>query len=319
VILDRVEPNLCSAVAPLVARDFAVFIVSRPQADVHSHPAEQRKENAMRFRLLTLMFIAVLTMSFAACSKKNQTQNTAAPAGNPSTADQSQSAATSQPPASQPATSQMAPAQQNPSGQPAAPAQQNPSGQPAAPAPESAEATQPPLVVPAGTHIVIRMGNSISSKTANPGDTFTGSLARPVTVGGVVAIPAGAGVSGTVVDVKSPGRFKGEGILSIALTAINIGGAPVAIKTSTYTQVVKGKGKRTAVAVGGGTGAGALIGGIAGGGKGALIGGLIGAGAGTAGAGLTGNKELEIPAESAVTFKLSRSITLNRPAKGVLQ
>ena len=269
----------------------------------------------MRSRLLTLMFIAVLTMSFAACSKKNQTQNTAAPAGNASTADQSQSAATSQPPASQPVTSQMAPAQQNPQ------------GQPTAAAPESAQATQPPpppppppqLVVPAGTHIVIRMGNSITSKTANPGDTFTGSLARPVTVGGVVAIPAGAGVSGTVVDVKSPGRFKGEGILSIALTAINIGGAPVAIKTSTYTQVVKGKGKRTAAMAGGGTGAGLLIGGLAGGGKGALIGGLVGAGAGTAGAGLTGNKELEIPAESAVTFKLSRSITLNRPAKPVLQ
>ena len=268
----------------------------------------------MRSRLLTLMFIAVLTMSFAACSRRNQTQNTAAPAGNASTADQSQSAATSQPPASQPATSQMAPAQQNPQGQPTAPAQ------------ESAQATQPPppppappLVVPAGTHIVIRMGNSITSKTANPGDTFTGSLARPVTVGGVIAIPAGAGVSGTVVDAKSPGKFKGEGVLSIALTAVNIGGAPVAIKTSTYTQVVKGKGKRTAVAVGGGTGAGALIGGIAGGGKGALIGGLVGAGAGTAGAAFTGNKEVEIPAESAVTFKLAHSITVNRPPKAVPQ
>lgn len=252
------------------------------------------------------MFIAVLAMSFAACSKKDQTQNTAAPAGGSSTAAQSQSATTGQPPASQPATGQMTPAQQSPQGQAMAPAQ------------ESAKATEPPppppLVVPPGTHIVIRMGNSITSKTASPGDTFTGSLARPVAVGGVVAIPAGAGVSGRVVNVKSPGKFKGEGILSIALTAVNVGGAPVAIKTSTYTRVVKGKGKRTAVAVGGGTGAGALIGGIAGGGKGALIGGLVGAGAGTAGAGLTGNKEVEIPVESAVTFKLARSITLNPPA-----
>jgi hypothetical protein len=158
------------------------------------------------------------------------------------------------------------------------------------------------------------MGNNITSKTANPGDTFTGSLARPVAIGGVVAIPAGAGVSGRVVNVKSPGKFKGEGILSIALTAVNVGGAPVAIKTFTYTRVVKGKGKRTAVMAGGGTGAGLLIGGLAGGGKGALIGGMVGAGAGTAGAGLTGNKEVEIPAESAVTFKLAHAITVDQPA-----
>jgi hypothetical protein len=168
------------------------------------------------------------------------------------------------------------------------------------------------LVVPAGTSLVVRMGNSITSKTATVGDTFTGSLAHSVAVGGVVAIPAGAGVSGTVVDAKSPGKFKGEGILSIALTAVNVGGAPVSIQSSTYTQIVKGKGKRTAVAVGGGTGAGALIGGLAGGGKGALIGGLVGAGAGTAGAAFTGNKELVIPAESAVTFKLGNSITVQR-------
>ena len=277
----------------------------------------------MRSRLLTLTFIAIFAMSFAACSKKDQSQNTGAPASDTSTAAQAnQPATTSQPAGSQPATSQMAPAQQAEQGQMA---QQPPQGQQMTPAPaqEMAQAPEPepppPLVVPAGTSIVVRMGNSITSKTANPGDTFTGSLAHAVVVGGVVAIPARAGVSGTVIDAKSPGRFKGEGVLSIALTAVNVGGAPVAIQTSTYTKIVKGKGKRTAVAVGGGTGAGALIGGIAGGGKGALIGGLVGAGAGTAGAAFTGNKELEIPAESAVTFKLSRSITLNRPAKPVLQ
>ncbi|MGZ4813535.1 MAG: hypothetical protein ACXVZI_12265 [Terriglobales bacterium] len=187
--------------------------------------------------------------------------------------------------------------------------------QTAPPAQQSAQATEPPpLVVPARTSMVVRMGNSISSKTANPGDTFTGSLARAVVVDGVVAIPAGAGVSGRVVNAKSPGKFKGEGVLSITLTAVNVGGGPVAIKTSTYTRVVKGKGKRTAKMVGGGAGAGLLIGGLAGGGKGALIGGLVGAGAGTAGAGLTGNKELEIPAESAVTFRLAHAITVNQPA-----
>jgi len=270
----------------------------------------------MRSRLLTLTFIAILAMSFAVCSKKDQSQNTGAPASDTSAATQANPpATTSQPVGSQPATSQMAPAQQLPQGQQMTPApaqQMTP-----APAQEMAQAPEPPppLVIPAGTSIVVRMGNSITSKTANPGDTFTGSLAHAVVVGGVVAIPARARVSGTVIDAKSPGKFKGEGVLSIALTAVNVGGAPVAIQTSTYTKIVKGKGKRTAKMAGGGAGAGLLIGGLAGGGKGALIGGLVGAGAGTAGAAATGNKEVEIPAESAVTFRLGHSITVMRPAK----
>src|SRR5713101_5050705 len=51
-------------------------------------------------------------------------------------------------------------------------------------------------------------------------------------------------------------------------------------------------------------GGGALIGGLAGGGKGAIIGGLIGAAAGTGGAGLTGNRDIKLPAETPLTFKL---------------
>ena len=104
-------------------------------------------------------------------------------------------------------------------------------------------------------------------------------------------------------------------MLSITLNSINVGGVPREIATSTFTQTVKGKGKRTAVAVGGGTGAGALIGGLAGGGKGALIGGLVGAGAGTAGAAFTGNKDLQIPAETVVTFRLANSITVPHTGK----
>ncbi len=164
----------------------------------------------MRSRLLTLMLIAILTMSFAACSKKDQSQNTAAPATDTSTAAQSNPSATpSQPASSQPATSQMAPAQQSPQGsnrwRPRA-AQQRPQAPEPPPPP-------PPLVIPAGTSLVVRMGNSITSKTANPGDTFTGSLAHAVAVDGVVAIPAGAGVSGTVVDAKSPGKIQRRGCI----------------------------------------------------------------------------------------------------------
>jgi hypothetical protein len=72
----------------------------------------------------------------------------------------------------------------------------------------------------------------------------------------------------------------------------------------------KGKGRRSAAFIGGGSGLGMLIGGIASGGTGLLIGGLAGGGAGTAAAGLTGNRDLDIPAESIVHFRLADDLTL---------
>jgi hypothetical protein len=165
-------------------------------------------------------------------------------------------------------------------------------------------------VIPSGTKVVVRMGTSLSSKTAQDGQAFTGTLANGIASKGKVVIPAGSRVSGVITEAKSAGRFKGEAILAIRLTNINVRGVTTAVATDEYVVTQKGKGKRTAVMVGGGAGGGALIGGIAGGGKGALIGGLVGAGAGTAGAAFTGNKELSIPAESAVNFHTTSSITL---------
>jgi hypothetical protein len=252
----------------------------------------------MRSRLSALVFSCVLALSFTACNK--QQSQTQPPASDNTMAQNSQPAASQSAPAQQQGQQQMAPA----------PAKE------AAPAPPPPPPPPPPIVVPAGTSLVVRMGNTIDTKSANAGDSFTGTLAQPIAVDGVVAIPSGAGVAGTVVESKSPGRFKGEGTLAVALTSLNVHGVPTSIQSSTYTQTVKGKGKRTAIMAGGGTGAGALIGGLAGGGKGALIGGLVGAGAGTAGAAFTGNKDLQIPAESVVTFKLGNSITVKRSSKG---
>jgi hypothetical protein len=58
-----------------------------------------------------------------------------------------------------------------------------------------------------------------------------------------------------------------------------------------------------------------LIGGIAGGGKGAAIGAGVGAAAGFIGGALTGNKQIEIPAESALSFTLTQPLTLPPPSK----
>ena len=165
-----------------------------------------------------------------------------------------------------------------------------------------------PLVVPAGTVLTVRLGQTVGSKISSAGQTFTATLASPVVVDGKTAIPSGATASGTVVDAKPLGRFKGGASLQLRLTSITIGGASSPFPLHPWSAQKKGKGKRTAVLAGGGAGLGALIGGLAGGGKGAAIGALAGGGAGAGGAAFTGNKDVVLPAESALSFKLEQPL-----------
>lgn len=163
-------------------------------------------------------------------------------------------------------------------------------------------------VIPAGTVITVRLGNAVGSKISTPGQSFSATLAQPIELEGKQVVPSGVSTSGTVVDAKPLGKFKGGALLKIKLDSININGADQQVATSSVTRTEKGKGKRTAVMAGGGAGLGALIGGLAGGGKGALIGAAAGGGAGTAGAAFTGNKEIVLPAESAVSFRLEQPL-----------
>ena len=182
----------------------------------------------------------------------------------------------------------------------------------AAPPPRQKPKPQP-IVVPSGTVLTVITSQGLSSKTSQAGQTFLATLAQPISVEGKPILPKGATVSGKVVSAKAKGKIKGEGELSLALTSISVADHTYPIQTSVLNSTVKGKGKRTAATTGGGAAGGALIGGIAGGGKGAGIGALIGAGAGFIGGAATGNKQIEIPAESALSFTLADSLTLPPP------
>ena len=159
-------------------------------------------------------------------------------------------------------------------------------------------ALAPSLTVPVGTRVTIVTNQTLSAEHSDPGAGFSGSLAYPIIVRGTTVFARGTEVHGEITSAKGRGRFKGAGVLGIALTSI--GGHTVS--TSEYLQRDKGRGKRTAGFIGGGGGVGALIGGLAGGGKGALIGGLAGAGGGTAAGALTGSRDVVIPAETSVSF-----------------
>jgi len=181
--------------------------------------------------------------------------------------------------------------------------------------PEPPTPPSKPLVVPVGTELLVTVDQALSSKTSKSGQPFMATVARPVTIQGKTAIPKGSSVTGTVITAKEKGKIKGEGELVLSLTNITIHGRDYPIQTGTLDSTVKGKGKRSAATTGGGAAGGALVGGLAGGGKGAGIGAAVGAVGGLVGGAMTGNKQIEIPAESPLTFTLAKSIKLPPPSQ----
>lgn len=207
-------------------------------------------------------------------------------------------------PASAPSSSAPANSNSANSGSQAPNAQAN--AQPAAQQP-----TPQPIVIPAGTILHVTVDQSISSKTANAGDEFDASLAAPLSVEGEEVLRRGTRITGIVTVAKSAGHFKGHAELGIALASVTVDGQNYRLHTSDVAEDSKGRGKRTGIGAGGGAAFGAIIGAIAGGGKGAAVGAVAGGGAGTAGAAFTGKRDIEIPAETRLRFKLERSVTIN--------
>ena len=181
-----------------------------------------------------------------------------------------------------------------------------------APAPNTplAPAPEPGLTLPRGTRLQVRLNQTISVKHVASGDRFTGTLAEPIVEGNTVAVPAGSQATGEILVAHQRGMFKGRSVMALTLTQLDVNGTPYRIDTSNLSRTKKGKGRRSAAFIGGGAGMGMLIGGVATGGVGLLVGGLAGGGAGALGAAFTGNRDLTIPAESVVSFRLQNELTL---------
>jgi hypothetical protein len=167
-----------------------------------------------------------------------------------------------------------------------------------------------PLTLPRGSRLEVRLGETIDVKHVASGDRFTGSLVAPLVIDNTVAVPAGSTATGEILVAHRRGMFKGRSVMALTLTQLEVNGTQYHIETSNLARTKKGKGRRSAAFIGGGAGMGMLIGGVATGGVGLLVGGLAGGGAGALGAAFTGNRDLSIPAESVVTFRLQDPLTL---------
>jgi outer membrane lipoprotein SlyB len=128
-----------------------------------------------------------------------------------------------------------------------------------------------------------------------------------------VAIPAGTRAKMVVSNVTSGGRVHSPELV-LDLYSVDIHGEQYRVDSSSVTESNKsglGLNRRTAEYTGGGAGFGALMGAVFGGGKGAGIGALAGAGGGALTQLFTRGKQISVPAETAMTFRLERTLVMH--------
>jgi hypothetical protein len=167
--------------------------------------------------------------------------------------------------------------------------------------------------LPVGTEISVRADSTINADEAVEGRTYPASIQRDVyDAAGNMMIPRGSAAELVVRRVNEGGTFS-SGNLTLDLDSIRINGRRYTVSTEDVEKGTNrgiGTNRRTGEMVGGGAVLGTLLGAIAGGGKGAAIGAIAGAAAGGGVQVLTKGKQIRVPAETILNFKLDQPLTL---------
>jgi type IV secretion system protein VirB10 len=187
------------------------------------------------------------------------------------------------------------------------------------------------LTIPAGSTLHVRLTTTLSTRTNQNGDPWTGQVLEPIIANSEEAVPAGSTVEGRVTFVKEPGKVKGVGEMRlVAETITTLEGTQWSIaagledaqgadgaKVSGEEGTIKGPSskKGDAIGVGVGAGVGAAAGGIAMGGKGALYGAGIGAAATLIRGLFKRGKDIILPQGTELTFVISRTTNAKKIAQ----
>jgi hypothetical protein len=188
-------------------------------------------------------------------------------------------------------------------------------GKPAAGFQRPPSAARVSITIPTSTDVTVRTIDNIDSKTATAGQKFAGSIENDIHDStGAVAIPRGSDAE-LIIETNTGGGMSSASDLVLDVDAITVAGTRYLVATTDIEHKGKqglGANKRTAEMAGGGAAIGALIGALAGHGKGAAIGALIGGAAGAGGEVLTKGKEVRIPSETVLSFKLEQDLVLRQ-------
>jgi hypothetical protein len=164
----------------------------------------------------------------------------------------------------------------------------------------------------AGVAVPVRLQNALNTRRNRAGDRFTATLDEPLVSGDRVVVPKGTPLSGHITRANASGRFKGRAVLALTLDFLQLDGETYRLSSTDALRESRGHKKRNWLWSGGGAGGGAAIGGAVAGGAGALVGAGAGAAAGTVGAAITGKRQVELPIETRITFKLRSPVEIAR-------
>jgi len=182
--------------------------------------------------------------------------------------------------------------------------------------------------IPKGAHVLLRMVNSVNTRTAQPGDYVYMRTSTPISVDGSIVAPADSYVQGIVAQSRRSGRVMGRAQLSIRLENITLASGKVfkfsphlssvdsndtGQKVDSHENVIKQgsshgeDAKQIAILAG----SGASIGGIADRSwKGAGIGAGIGSGVGLATVLLSRGKEVDLSQGTTLDVVFDRPVAL---------
>jgi hypothetical protein len=182
--------------------------------------------------------------------------------------------------------------------------------------------------IPAGAHVLLKMVNSVSTRTAKAGDQVYLQTASPIAADGRILVPVGTYVQGTVAESKRSGRVKGRAEIALHLDTLTFATGQ-AVKIAPHLDAVdsgetgqKVEGNEGAVKQSGTklqdagriailAGTGAAIGGLATRTwTGAGIGGAAGGAVGFATTLLTRGKEVDLRAGSTIDVVFDRPLPL---------
>ena len=252
-------------------------------------------------RLAIIGTLAALSLS--ACQKKDQASTSDSTARDLTLAPTESTTTMRDVPANPPSATHTPP-----------PATRPPAARPPAPPPPARPATR---TLSAGSKLDIAANDTISSRTAKVGESFTAHVVEDVkNAAGQVVIPRGAVLNGTITAVKPAPNPKTPGTLTLSVTSVTVGGNtyPIDAAVDSIETIHKGRGVTTgdAAKVGAGAAAGAILGRVIGGNsKGTVIGGVVGGIAGAGVASSTKDSDIVLPAGAHIIVRLTKELTVS--------